>query len=120
MKFSFEYNPSTRTKRILHVDNVDPRYMALETVQDKQPYYESNQKIRNMGWKLEVPDWGCAVADIPNDDFTALCEEYPDLRAKGPGSSEIRQAALRKILTTHPKRHLWLWRHNFYGKKKRI
>ncbi len=120
MRLPFEYDPDTRTSRYWHIDNVDPRHVALESIQDTKPYYEVNQKIRNMSSKLEIPRFGRAVAEIPFDDYAQLCKDYPDLNAKGPGAREVRQAALQKILTTHPKRYCWLWQDNFYGKKKKV
>ncbi len=118
MKFLSRYDADTKTATYIHVDDVDPRRLAFETVQDKKSNYEANRLIRNLNSKLEIPDFGCAVADIPFDDYAELKKEYPDLAARGPGAREERQKALQKILTSHPKRHLWLLRANFYSSKK--
>lgn len=113
MRLPFSYDPKTRMRRTFHIDNVDPRKVAMETTQDKEPIYEANKQIRQSGMDLKLPDWGVPVGEIPYEDYMELCKEYPELRAKGPGAYEEKQKAYAKIFTAHPKRHLWLWRDRF-------
>ncbi len=113
MKFSLSYDPGTTMRRTLYVDNADPRKVAVETTQNKTKYYEANKAIRQSGYDLKLPDWGVPVGDIPYEDYMELCKEYPELKAKGPGTQEAKQKAYQKIFTTHPKRHLWMWRDRF-------
>lgn len=113
MKLQLDYDPVTKVRRDFYIDDADPRKIAIETTQDKEAHYKANDWIKKHAGKCNIGDWGRAVADIPYEDYMDLCIEYPELRAKGPGAAEARQAAIRKILTTHPKRHLWLWQDKF-------
>ena len=114
MKLPFDYNPAARMTRTFHIDNVDPRKVAIETVQDKEPYYKLAQAIRNEDVKPKLHDWGRYVGEIPYEDYMQLCKEYPDLRARGaPGAAAVRQKTLRKILQTHPGRFKWLYWNKF-------
>lgn len=110
MKLPFDYDAGARIKRTMHVDNVDPRKIAIETTQVKDPYYKVAQAVRNEGLKPQVKDWGRYVGEIPTEDYMQLCKEYPDLKARGtPGAAAVRQKTLRKILQTHPDRFKWLY-----------
>lgn len=110
MKIPFDYNPAARIKRTWHIDNVDPRKVAIETEQDKVPYYKLAQAIRNEGIKPQLKDWGRYAGEIPTEDYLQLCQEFPDLKARGsPGARDVRQKTLQKILQTHPGRFKWLY-----------